>query len=229
MLKTVNPQRRIIKDEIGCQKYGCRHTVFLEYGKSIFVVVAIAVVERYGKCARRKLPRIEPHHGLVKRQYRVMPCKVGYLPLERLWSDEFAAIIEKTFYGRANAMIEHDLETSLREEARERGESAQSPKTINEPLHSGHSTQCSVLVIGTEAGLFRQGSAARTRTIHYGSCFSRLDLIVFTRGRVHTPAMLASGVHAYPTSSSSRFLYIADALRLAKKLPKPDVVSAQDP
>ena len=41
--------------------------------------------------------------------------------------------------------------------------------------------------------------------------------------------MLASGVHSYPTSSSSRFLYIADALRLAKKLPKPDVVSAQDP
>src|SRR5690606_10213044 len=37
------------------------------------------------------------------------------------------------------------------------------------------------------------------------------------------------GVHAHPTASASRFLYGWDAIRIARSLPRPDVITVQDP
>ena len=176
------------------------------------------------------MPRVEPRHGLVERQYRVVPSEVGDLPLERLWRDEFTAIIENALSRRADTMIQNDFKAVARGEARERGEPPYRPERVEKPLHGRHSTPCSVLVIGTETALFEKGSEARQRAIAYGARFPRLDLIVFSRrGRFLAPDTLSAGVRAFPTASRSRFLYGVDAFRIARTLPRPDVVTVQDP
>jgi glycosyltransferase involved in cell wall biosynthesis len=105
-----------------------------------------------------------------------------------------------------------------------------------------------IVLIGTDRTLFTAGSAVRERLTQLGTKhFESLDSIVFsTRGhgivadaklevRPSSPKIappvseLAPTVRAYPTNSRSRLFYGWDALRIARTLKKPDIVSAQDP
>ncbi len=87
-----------------------------------------------------------------------------------------------------------------------------------------------VLQIGTDRSIFDADSASASRMREYGKRFGALDMIVFSlREHGVQKAELSEHAHAYATNSFFRFLYAYDAIRLALKLPKPDVISVQDP
>lgn len=84
-----------------------------------------------------------------------------------------------------------------------------------------------VLSIGTDRKLFEERSASRVRHEVYARRLGALNIVVFTRGQVkpvHSGALSVT-----PTNSRARFLYGLDVFRIARKLPKPDVVTVQDP
>lgn len=90
-----------------------------------------------------------------------------------------------------------------------------------------------VLFIGTDRKLFEEGSGTWKRHAGLGVAhpLATFTSIVFS-ARPHgfkEKTQVASNVAAHPTNSSSRLLYGIDALALARTLPRPDVVSAQDP
>lgn len=85
-----------------------------------------------------------------------------------------------------------------------------------------------VLSIGTDRRLFEEGSAVRERQSAYAENLGELDIIVFTQGRTQQPQRFDT-VTLNPTNSSSKLLYGLDAWRVARKLPKPDVITSQDP
>ncbi|MES2931084.1 MAG: glycosyltransferase family 4 protein [Patescibacteria group bacterium] len=88
-----------------------------------------------------------------------------------------------------------------------------------------------LLLIGMDRTVFKEGSATRERIARLGREVERLDVIIFST-RAHQIAdrqELVPGVHVYPTNSYSRLLYGWDALRIALRLPRPDIVSTQDP
>lgn len=89
-----------------------------------------------------------------------------------------------------------------------------------------------LLLVGTDRTLFDPQSPLAARFVRFArDGIESLDSIVFgTRAHgISNPTELAAHVHAHPTNSSSRLLYGWDALRLARTLPRPDIVSAQDP
>ncbi|MEK7107456.1 MAG: glycosyltransferase [Patescibacteria group bacterium] len=97
-----------------------------------------------------------------------------------------------------------------------------------------------VLQIGTDRTIFDAKSASAARMREYGKRFEGLDIIVFSlrparrslgEGGRHgvRDTNLGEYVRVLATNSLSRFLYPMDALWLALKLPKPEVVSVQDP
>ena len=87
-----------------------------------------------------------------------------------------------------------------------------------------------MLSIGTDRTILRPESPAAHRQIAYGTKFDELNIIICSlRREALSPQTLSVGVHAYPTASSSRWLYGLGALRIARRLPKPDVITAQDP
>lgn len=88
------------------------------------------------------------------------------------------------------------------------------------------------MLIGTDRALFQKGSVVRERITALGvGYFDALDSVVLSTRRhgVRLPSELAPNVHAYPTNSQTRFLYGWDAFRIASKLTRPDMISAQDP
>jgi glycosyltransferase involved in cell wall biosynthesis len=87
------------------------------------------------------------------------------------------------------------------------------------------------MLIGTDRTLFTEGSVVRERLTRLAGRFEALDSIVFSRQRhgLTSKAELARGVHAHATNSYSRLFYVRDALRIARHLPRPDIISAQDP
>ncbi len=87
-----------------------------------------------------------------------------------------------------------------------------------------------VLTIGSDRSLFVPQSESAKRQIAYSTHFENLDIIVFSlRSQQCVPRTLATGLHVYPTNSRSRLWYGFDAIRIARRLPKPEVISAQDP
>jgi len=78
-------------------------------------------------------------------------------------------------------------------------------------------------------GVLYAGSPAFKRQEAYAKQFGNLDVIVFSRRSDGATPMEASALRVYPTNSASRFFYGFDAIRIALKLPKPDVVTVQDP
>ncbi|HVX90779.1 MAG TPA: glycosyltransferase [Candidatus Paceibacterota bacterium] len=90
-----------------------------------------------------------------------------------------------------------------------------------------------VLFLGTDRFLFTPGSAAYGRVQDMAAAYptDTFDCIVFShRGHgVREAVAIAPNAHAYPTNSRSRFLYGWDALRIARRISRPDVVTAQDP
>ncbi|MDR3547300.1 MAG: glycosyltransferase [Candidatus Pacebacteria bacterium] len=88
------------------------------------------------------------------------------------------------------------------------------------------------MLIGTDRAIFASDSAVRERIARLGSSYTDgLDSIVLSARKhgISEPQELAPKVHAYPTNSRSRLLYGWDALRVAKRVSRPDIVSAQDP
>ncbi len=85
-----------------------------------------------------------------------------------------------------------------------------------------------VLSIGTDRKVFEEGSAARARQETYAARLGALDLIVFTRGEA-AGAFSHAALSATPTASRSKLLYGLDAWHIARRLPRPDVVTVQDP
>lgn len=89
-----------------------------------------------------------------------------------------------------------------------------------------------VLQIGSDRskrGVLYPGSAGFKRQEAYAKRFGGLDIIGFSVRSDGARGEHAGPLHVYPTRSLSRFLYGFDALRIARRLPRPDVVSAQDP
>ena len=89
-----------------------------------------------------------------------------------------------------------------------------------------------LLLVGTDRDIFKAGTAVRNRIARFGSEHTdALDSIVLSTKK-HGAASsqeLAQNVHVHPTNSISRFLYGIDALQIARKLLRPDAISAQDP
>jgi len=87
-----------------------------------------------------------------------------------------------------------------------------------------------VLSIGTDRSLLNTLSVSSKRHVAYGAAFGELHIIVFTkRGERTSEVLLAPGTHVHATNSLSRLLYGIDAIRIARRLQKPDVVTVQDP
>lgn len=87
-----------------------------------------------------------------------------------------------------------------------------------------------VLAIGSDRSLFQPHSESAARQIAYGTRFENFDIIVFSlRSQQLSPMTLSTGVHAYPTASRSRLVYMWDAFRIGRRLKRPDVITVQDP
>lgn len=85
----------------------------------------------------------------------------------------------------------------------------------------------SLLMISTDRGLLDPNSRVSERFRQYATIFEKLDVIVFATG-AHETVQLTPNVTIYPTNSSDRFRYFADAKRLSRQF-APTIVSAQDP
>lgn len=87
-----------------------------------------------------------------------------------------------------------------------------------------------LLAIGSDRSVCEKGGASAKRQIAYGERLGELDIIVYSlRTHACTFAELSSHVRVHPTNSRNRLWYVYDAYRRARKLNKPDVVTAQDP
>jgi glycosyltransferase involved in cell wall biosynthesis len=94
-----------------------------------------------------------------------------------------------------------------------------------------------VINIATDRKIFDESSAVRKRAVEYGTLFEELHIVVFSKSSLKLEAWrIADNVWIYPTNSLSRFLYIYDATKLAKKIiglrkldSKNTVISTQDP
>jgi glycosyltransferase involved in cell wall biosynthesis len=84
-----------------------------------------------------------------------------------------------------------------------------------------------LLMISTDRGLLDPTSRVSERFRTYAPLFDELHVIVFSVGQLEIVS-LAPNVHIYPTNSSSKLRYIADATRIGRGI-KADVVSGQDP
>jgi len=87
------------------------------------------------------------------------------------------------------------------------------------------------MLIGTDRSIFTVGSAVRERIVRFSASDMPIDSIVFSTKKhgLSESQELSSTVHAYPTNAWSRLGYIWNAIRIARTLPRPDIVSAQDP
>lgn len=95
--------------------------------------------------------------------------------------------------------------------------------------HDGHHTPFSVLLIGTDTGLFDAGSAARVRMALQARTVGEMHIIVFSQRQQEFAEVHDGPLHVYPTASTSRFKIPSDAVRIARALPHIDIISAQDP
>lgn len=94
-----------------------------------------------------------------------------------------------------------------------------------------------VLSIGSDRKLFESGSAVALRNIAYGKKIGHMPMIVFSlKSQNFTPVKLSPEVTVYPTNSMNRFLYVFDAIRIAKEIVVKEkfvrgesVVTCQDP
>jgi len=85
-----------------------------------------------------------------------------------------------------------------------------------------------VLSLGTDRKLFEKGSAVSVRQEAYAKKLGALDHIVFSRESGCT-SRVSGSLRVISTCSHSRLFFLFDAWRIAKTLPVPDVITAQDP
>lgn len=86
-----------------------------------------------------------------------------------------------------------------------------------------------ILSIGTDRNIFDLGSVARARQGAYARAIGNLDAIIFTKDGPWYKRGKSGALQAVPTRSRFRLLYGFDAWRIARTLPRPDVVTVQDP
>lgn len=87
-----------------------------------------------------------------------------------------------------------------------------------------------VLMISSDRNIFKAGSAVSIRMQKYAKLFSSLDIIIFTNRKMkYTPFSVGGNVRVYPTNSLNRWMYVFDAMRIARSIMRVDVVSPQDP
>lgn len=89
-----------------------------------------------------------------------------------------------------------------------------------------------ILQIGADRskrGILFPGSAAYKRQEAYAKEFGDLDIIGFSRRSDGAQESASGSLRVIPTNSASSLLYGLNAIRIAKRLPGPDVVSVQDP
>jgi len=87
-----------------------------------------------------------------------------------------------------------------------------------------------ILTIGSDRKLFDEDVAVLERVKEYAKKVDEMHIVVFT-GRGFRKKNIGN-LHIYPTNSLSRFLYVFDALRVAKKIigmHGAQVISVQDP
>lgn len=85
-----------------------------------------------------------------------------------------------------------------------------------------------VLALGTDRKILEEGGLARARQEAYARAVGNLDIIIFSRGRARQ-AHRGEHLSATPTRSLFRAFFGLDAWRIARRLPRPDVVTVQDP
>ena len=89
-----------------------------------------------------------------------------------------------------------------------------------------------VLQVGADRskrGVLFPGTDARARQAAYAAEFGDLDIIAFSLAQDDAEPSVEGALRIYPTSSPSRFGYIPDAWQIFRHLPRPEVISAQDP
>ncbi len=89
-----------------------------------------------------------------------------------------------------------------------------------------------VLQIGSDRsqrGDLVAGSAGSARQEAYARAFGALDDISFSLVSDGFAERRSGQLAVYPTNSAAKIFYGLDALRIARRLPRPDVISAQDP
>ncbi len=84
-----------------------------------------------------------------------------------------------------------------------------------------------LLSIGSDRKLFEEGSLVRERQESYAARLGETDIIVFCRPKREVFSF--GDVTVHPTNSYTKLWYGWDAWRIARTLPKPDVVTTQDP
>lgn len=88
-----------------------------------------------------------------------------------------------------------------------------------------------ILSIGTDRSIFIAGSEVGKRQIKQGEeSGGRVEIIVFALRRLKLKTFdLSPKVRVIPTNSLSHWLYVFDAIRIGKKLARPNLVVSQDP
>lgn len=95
-----------------------------------------------------------------------------------------------------------------------------------------------VISISTDRNIFKEGSAVRARQTEYAALFSEMHIVIFSRASHGVPEkiQIAPNAWVYATNSLSRFLYMKDAARIARRIiserglaQHDTVVTTQDP
>ena len=89
-----------------------------------------------------------------------------------------------------------------------------------------------ILQIGSDRskrGILHRDSPAFKRQEAYAARFGNLDIIGFSLRFDGARKIETGPLRVMPTNSASKLLFGWDALRIARTLPRPDVVSGQDP
>lgn len=84
-----------------------------------------------------------------------------------------------------------------------------------------------VLSFGSDRHILDHSSVAYARQKSYAEALGAFTVIVFATGQHED--IRDGALHVIPTNSWSRFSYGWSAWRIARRLPRPDAVSAQDP
>ncbi len=86
-----------------------------------------------------------------------------------------------------------------------------------------------VLMLSSDQRICERGSAAFLRMKAYGALVDRLDIVVLSVGGAGERVVISDKVSAYKTASWNSLLRARDAYRIGRGLPRPDIVTSQDP
>jgi len=85
-------------------------------------------------------------------------------------------------------------------------------------------------MLSGDRNIFSETSDAYSRMRRIAGACDALSIIVFTKhGSAYAPMKIAENATAYPTQSKSRWWFWKDAAKVAKRLLRPDLVTAPDP